>query len=319
MSDDQILGYVLGALDAAQRDEFEQRLLADPELAGRVERFQRRWSELSSASEVCCPPPGLADRTCEAIWGPPLRVFAGEDTGIAPRNWGVADVLVAVAVSCCVLLLLFPAVSNSRYLARKLACQYNQQRVGEALIGFAQLHNHFPHEDVVGEPSWNGNYAGQLLNVGLVTDVATFRCPEEVVEGTSPPADSPLMVGDVVPDVVPPVPGWTLQDLQSVYGYRLPLAVGQGDRPLLRRAFVGLASDPPVLDRSRRNSQRSFNHGSWGQNVLFESGSVRFVAGDFAGNDHLLLNADDEVGPSKHINDAVIVGGDYRIPLQLNR
>ncbi len=85
---DDLIGYVLGALDSAEQQDIDRRLEQDVALRREVERAKRLirplWAngecapgEASRSDGSEAPPAGLADRTCQCLWdltGPPRPV-----------------------------------------------------------------------------------------------------------------------------------------------------------------------------------------------------------------------------------------------------
>lgn len=75
---DDLIGFLLGALDSSEQQELDRRLAHDADLRREVERAGRLVRPLRAAScgsgVECDPPAGLADRTCSCLWeltGPP--------------------------------------------------------------------------------------------------------------------------------------------------------------------------------------------------------------------------------------------------------
>ena len=66
---EQLLGYLLGALDAAEARQVEAELDANPALRVEMSRYQELLSRLGmdEEPEEFDPPRGLADRTVEFV------------------------------------------------------------------------------------------------------------------------------------------------------------------------------------------------------------------------------------------------------------
>ena len=72
ISDQQLLGYLLGALDDEEQEWLDARLERDPRCREALTRWRQRLAPLSALRPEFEPPPGLARRTCRlvAVQGP---------------------------------------------------------------------------------------------------------------------------------------------------------------------------------------------------------------------------------------------------------
>ncbi|MCA9163069.1 MAG: hypothetical protein KDA62_08820, partial [Planctomycetales bacterium] len=71
---EDLLGFLLGALDATERQRIERKLEADPQLREQLEEIRRKLDPLESIRDdedawENEPPFGLADRTCDFVSG----------------------------------------------------------------------------------------------------------------------------------------------------------------------------------------------------------------------------------------------------------
>ncbi|MCH2398031.1 MAG: hypothetical protein MK364_02895, partial [Pirellulales bacterium] len=62
-----LLGYLLGALDADERVAIEQQLKIDPQLREQLREYQARLCLLGMSDQDRDPPGGLAERTVHAM------------------------------------------------------------------------------------------------------------------------------------------------------------------------------------------------------------------------------------------------------------
>ena len=62
-----LLGYLLGALDADERVAIEQQLKIDPRLREQLREYQARLGLLGMSDQDLDPPGGLAERTVHAV------------------------------------------------------------------------------------------------------------------------------------------------------------------------------------------------------------------------------------------------------------
>ena len=64
---DNLLGYLLGALDSEETAHVEQSLMSDEAIGCRLALLRRALQPLECAPEPTSPPEGLAERTCQRI------------------------------------------------------------------------------------------------------------------------------------------------------------------------------------------------------------------------------------------------------------
>lgn len=158
----QLLGYLVGALDEREEDRLKRRLARDPGLSAVLTELEERLEPLRTAPRVHAPPPGLAARTCQRVFAFSQAMAAKESEGAASRlqqrkrclamspvpappvttaAWGWSDVVVAVGVFLAIAGLLFPAIHRSRVNMRLMACQNNLRQFG---LMHAQFDNASP-------------------------------------------------------------------------------------------------------------------------------------------------------------------------------
>lgn len=297
---EDLLGFLLNALDADEQQRIENELARDPQLREELARLRRCLEPLESTWDETEPPAGLADRTCAAIdqheqvHGPSpasaSRIRAA--AGLCLRSYSVADCLVLSLVLLIAFTLLMPAIVNSRYQARKLACQQNLTNLGQKLFTYSDLQSgQFPLVPLSGSRSFAGVFAPILLENELI-DVER---PQLICPGSELATDAR---------------SWSLPTLAEIDRETGPQLLFLQDRAGGSYAYcVGYLDDKglhPVENRGRSNfailsdapsfflpNRRSAHHGGRGQNVLFEDGRVAFV-GDFAGSsmDNPWLNRD---------------------------
>lgn len=328
--DEQLLGYLLGALDAEECESLEQRLHGDPKLQADLARLQNRFAPLAALDHAVDPPVGLAERTCRFVFStvdelhaaadehaapagtpatpPPMLAPASEPAGDGsdfPRRVRWLDLAVAATVFLAASLLLVPALQKSRFDSRVAGCQDNLRQLGLALTGYSQRnHDYFPAIPVSGHLSAAGIYAPKLLEEGYVTTPETFLC-----------AGSPLAAKGHfrVPKLkeLLSASGSELAEKQRAmggsYGYSLGYLQDGGYHPVRnqRRPNFVIAADRPSMNWA--NIQSS-NHDGLGQNVLFEDGRASFVVSPQpeGWSDHVYLNDAGQVAPGIHANDSVI-------------
>ncbi len=196
----QLLGYLLGALDEAERERIDERLARDPGLAAELARVEESLEPFRAVTRVHAPTPGLAARTCRKVFaysqalagrrGEPRaarrpvreRARAMSPAAVPPTStaaWGWSDLLVAVSVFLAIAGLIFPAIQSSRMNMRLVACQNNLRQLG---LTEAQFHETRPAAFAhalaapgmtvgrIGNPSY-----GSLLHEGIFVDPTSAR------------------------------------------------------------------------------------------------------------------------------------------------
>jgi len=295
---EDLIGYLLNALDADEQQRIDDELARDPQLRAELARLRHCLEPLESTWDDSDPPAGLADRTCAAIeqheqtHGPTpvglsrLRAAAG----LCLRSYSLSDCLVLTLVLLIAFTLLMPAIVNSRYQARKLACQQNLGNMGRNLFTYSDLQSgQFPLVPLSGSRSFAGVFAPTLLDSELI-DVER---PQLICPGS---------------DLATDARGWSLPTLAEVdeaagprllylqdraggsYAYCVGYMDDQGLHPVENqgRSQFAILSDAPSFFLPDR---RSAHHGGRGQNIVYEDGRVAFVT-DFVGSsqDHPWLN-----------------------------
>jgi hypothetical protein len=326
---EQLLGYLLGALDGSEREEIEHRLAVDREWQSELESLQECLQPLEATRQEFEPPPGLAERTCakvaehvEARLVTPARLPVTSSPSPATARWSVADAIVAAGICLAAALLFFPAISNSRYVARLLACENNLREIGIALADYSDKAGagYFPAVSSDGNRAFAGVYAPTLFDGGYLDRPEVTLCPAAVGAGRSEPYGIPTLMQ------VDMATGHELIALQETAGgsYGYNLGVVQNGRHVAPRnqgrTFFAIMSDAPTFDL---RETLTANHGGRSYNMLFEDGHIRQVS-----RQPIVVHEDDpfrnrlgaiEAGIDE--NDAVI--GDSRTPpfrqLLLNR
>jgi hypothetical protein len=322
----QLLGYLLGALEDDERAVLEEQLHASVELRQQLATLRRQIGLLRQASCEFDPPPGLARRTChfiaafaEAPSAPPVR---SESPRAAPHvpaiqlppaelpaggSWRWTDVSVMAGILVAAVLLIFPAIEGSRFRARVTACQDNLQQLGTALVRYSENHGkYFPQVPQQGNLAAAGIYAPALLSDGLLDSPQRVVCP-----GSSLAADRPFQVPSL--DQLQASGGRELVRLRSMMGGSYGYSLGYVEdgryvstRNLARPTFALMADAPS----DTLPGFQSRNHGGQGQNVLFEDGHVRFLTSSrpIEDGDDFFVNDTGLVAAGDHRNDSVVAG-----------
>lgn len=331
---EQLMGYLLGALDAAEHEAVELALEFDPRLRDELDRMAGCLDPLRADREHHAPPEGLAARTCEvvvayvetnevaitstnfrqvsAIPARAAREDAASVVLAAPaggdRRWSLNDLIAVAGVCAAAALLFFPAISSSRFNSQLAFCQNNLRQLGHALSSYSRQNGgHFPEVPIKGNLAVAGIYAPLLAEKQLLSDHRLVVCPASDLAGGEKPFALPSL------SELNLLSGSALADMQrrmgGSYGYHLGhFAEGRHCAPRDRgRANFALMADMPD---SHRGNSVSANHGGRGQNVLFEDGHVAYLTECIHSGcrDDIFLNDRGMVEAGIHEDDAVVAG-----------
>jgi hypothetical protein len=313
---EQLVGYLLGALDPAEQAEIERHLSQRQDLQRDFEKLRCCLDPLHADRGHFDPPAALAARTCSRV----QQERAVRTAQVLPagggRRWGVLDLAVAAGIIITATLLFFPAVNRSRGLARSAICQDHLRQISSGLHQYSQLYNgYLPHVPTEGSLALGGIYAPLLHSAGFVPDERTFLCPSCGL------SDDPNFHMPT-PKELATLNGPQLEQARKYAGGSYGYTLGHfedghyaGTHDRLRSNFA-LMSDSPCPENPDRQTR---NHDGRGQNVLFEDGHVAYLNAPLAegSHDHLFLNEEGDVAPGIHPNDSVIVPGSF-IPKPLS-
>jgi hypothetical protein len=310
----QLLGYVLGALDDAEAETVAARLQDDPDFYAQWLELRRQvdqWQVPLAADE---PPAGLAERTCRYVFAhgrprsasPPAVLTPVTATAVGTGRTHWIDVMIAASVLAIAALALVPAVHSSRFQARLAACKDNLRQLGYALTGYSDRHSGvFPAVPAQGRLAAAGIYAPTLYSAGYLTETPRVICPDTSLAEQKDFRIPSLDELQAAPSTE--VAQWRPR-MGGSYGYCLGYLDDGVFRPTknLRRSYFAVMADAPSGNLCNLQSD---NHGKRGQNVLFEDGHVDFLTTTHAaaaGNDDIFVNDAHLVAAGLRRDDAVI-------------
>jgi prepilin-type processing-associated H-X9-DG protein len=311
--DENLIGYLLNALDPEAHREVEARLARDAAARDRLEAMRRALEPLALDRDEFEPPAGLAARTLDRIaeLAPPTlpRAPAIRSFGAVPPFWRRADFLIAACLLVTILGVGIPWVISARAQAARVACEDNMRRCYAGLKNYKELHHgRFP--DVAAAAAAPRNVAALwmpiLRDAQTLPEAVSVRCP---AVGASPPC------------------AWSLKELQAMepeefqrhvralasgYGYSLGHRSGE--------VVIGPRSDPdkdtmlPIMADCAPTGVlvgNSPNHGGSGQNVLYQDGHVKFCTTRTVGfgGDDIYVNKEQKVAAGLDWMDSVIGHG----------
>lgn len=227
MHDEDLLGYLLGALEPHEMRRVEQWLRSDPAARKELAEIERALGQLDDHAEPAeLPPPDLVSRTLDNL--PPLPRPQGEEEfaaeafseetlaaggfveagasrdsseedatvplhgGIEPRSessWTWFDWMASSVAATVLLGLLLPALAEGRFEARKRTCQDNLRQWGTKLTQFVTRNQQgrLPAVAERGPEAFAGIYALRLRDAGLLEDTSIRWCPSLDGPAVTPP------------------------------------------------------------------------------------------------------------------------------------
>ena len=310
---EQLVGYVLDALDDAERRDVEAAIADDrhgESLRRDLERVRAAVAPLACDRGLLPAPAGLASRTLAFVAASAAEPRAGSlrlsptpaETRPRARAWLDRALVAATALAACILVL--PLVRQAVDDARERRRERNLERLSTALQGYAESHGIYPTPPGEGPLSRAGLYAPTLVaEERIVADDGTVLVPGSPLArrgGFRVPSLAELEAAVGTPrfdDLV--------RDMGGDYGYTLGHRDSAG---VLRPNRNGRRFDHPlVADAPDHTDERSANDPRGIHHVLFEDGHVaRLQADALHRGDHLYRNHDGRVAAGIDPDDAVI-------------
>jgi hypothetical protein len=305
---DQLVGYLLDALEPSEQELVEQQLAADPKLRRELELLHRSLDPLRADRGAFDPPRGLCERTCRYVVE---RMTTLSRPEVKASRWTFSDVTIMAGIMLIASSLFFPALQHSRQAARLAACQNNLRQIGTSLDSYSQRHRGYFPEILPGSNfGAAGVYAVRLAEEGSLPDPRLVVCPaSQLAEQREFHLPSTIELRSAK--------GETLvtfhRTMGGSYGYTLGYVSGDQYQPTKNRhrSNFALVADAPLLTSE---GLRSVNHGLGGQNVLFEDGHVGYLTQcQISGcGDNIYLNDQEQPAAGLHENDAVVAGSSAR-------
>ena len=278
--DENLLGYLLNALDDDAQRQVEEELRTQPEARAKLERLRLALAPLAAA-EPSLPPPSLfvdtlariAEFKCRPL--PPAPQHKPRETGSS--GWRVprrSDALVAAALLLVALGLLTTWIVRVRQHEQIVYCQNNMHLWWLALSSFSDMPENgrgFPRVEAEGPLSVAGVFVPLLHDAQLVTSEMSAGCPG--VSRQPPPSLGRAQL-EAMYQSDPAGFQRTASTLAGDYAYSL----GYKEKDVLCGLFNDSGDRLPLLADQPPGglTGASPNHGGRGQNVLYIGGHVRW-------------------------------------------
>lgn len=271
---ENLIGYVLNALEPTEQAEIEAQLGRDPQLKRELELLSRSLEPLSWDQGMHAAPVGLASRCCDFV-AEQTKVRLPAPASAPPSRWRMSDISVAAGVFLAATLLFWPAMNQSRYAAQVRGCQNNLRQVGLAYSQYSDMFpGRLPAVAVKSPLNRAGMQAVLLFDHGLLKQKHILICPGSPLVEQKDNFDVPTRIEleRAVAD--------KLVDLQRKMGGSYSFSLGYikdgkyyPPRDLRRVRHALMADAPNHAEPDRFSS----NHGRSGQNVMFEDFHVEFL------------------------------------------
>jgi len=308
--DENLLGYLLKALDDDTTAALEGRLQAEAETRWRLEHLRATLEPLAADKGDGPLPSGLAVRTLARVAEHCCLHLSQAPAAICraapPRSWWRrADIVVAASLLLLAAGLGLPALFRARVGSTMAECENNLRAFSDGLQGYHDTHGQFPSVFAERPRDAAGMVVPILANAGVLPAVANVRCP-----GSGPGAACPLTLKqaralsleEFILQASKLVPSYAYSlghrdDEEHYFGPAVPDGQQASD--------FALMADGPPLDDDMGNSP---NHGGTGQFVLFADGHVRFVTLRTIGfqKDDIYRNKDNKIAAGLDPCDTVL-------------
>jgi len=316
--DENLIGYLLKALDADEQREVEKYLREHPEAQKRLYQLRLRVDVLARDAGDGEPPPGLwvrtlarvAEQKCRTALPSAPPAAARSSVGGRPTWWRRADVLVAAA-----LLVLGGGLGVAWLggLGRNkniVECANNLHQFDLALEAYADTHNgQFPWVGTEPPKNFAGSFVPALNEARAMPPGLSVSCPGDLPKSPSSVtfADLEKMNRDE-----PERFRRETNSLAGCYayslGYQEPSRAGLYGLTKSMDGHLPLMADAPACENGNKVLDgNSTNHGGKGQNVLFIDGHVEFrTTRALSPDDDIYLNADHKVAAGSGSRDTVL-------------
>jgi len=289
-----LVGHAMGCLEPSQTGEMDALLRADSRLSRQSKTLMEALSLLRE--DPLAPPANLAQRTIARV----ERAREADSATIirlpkAPQpsrpswswsSWRLGDLLAAGGVMMVAGLIGFPAIHQAWVRQRELACQDTLRTFGTALNHYADANQgRYPHVASAGPNSVASTYMVSLRENGFLPEGGHSFCADLIPQA---PPDRAQMDRFYQQD--PTLFHRAARAMGGSYAYPLgwyedgkltgPHRNQDNDHPILadKGPRTTASQTRPPHSQMNHASANSPNHGGRGQNVLYKTGNVRFMA-----------------------------------------
>ncbi len=304
---EDLLGYLLGALEPDEMQRVSDWLRDNPEGREQLAEIQRCLEPLEQCDDVVDgpdfdgPSEDLLARTLAAIPDgippmgeasdgparPPAPVMLTDvdlsgEAGAGGNRWNMMDSIGGLLSVATLLALLLPTIAAGRFEARKVACEDRLRRNWNALMQYVYRseHGRLPEVAESGPEAFAGMFAVRLADAGLLDEPELRWCPSADLPAISPVGDSTLAEPtSVALSTLPSVQSlhqMSVNELKQVqqlagghYAYTLGVIGDQGfSSPRFEaRASFAVMSDAPLGPASHADDPGKLRFSHSGQGI----------------------------------------------------
>jgi hypothetical protein len=326
MSDDNLLGYLLNALDSDTQREVESFVRSSDGAQQRLELLRRALEPLAADRDEIGPPPGLrmqtlarvADYRCRRLPyappAPPVRAHVPTRTW-----WRRADVLVAASLLLIALPTVPPALNYLHHQRNIVYCQNNLRGIYQGLMAYSQHHEgELPKVEDAPPRDFAGVFIPLLRDEQMLGPAISVSCPANGWHAPPPISLDALQMERISQ------PEQFAEHVRQMAGcYAYPLGYRERDGRLRgvhydpSMEWLPIMADRPPFDQECQpdwQTGNSPNHAGKGQNVLFLGGHVVFWPDRKAGlyGDDIYLNKAGRPEAGIDSRDTVLGGSAFR-------
>lgn len=259
--DENLIGYLLDALEEPDRRQVEADLRSQPESRARLETLRRALTPLGLDSEAPPPPAGLVVRTLGRVAEerarplpkapPPSRRPAPAWRG--PRR---ADLVAAALLLVLVGGLAFPWVARQWHLYGRKACEANLHIYGDALQMYADNNNgRLPQVSETGPRSYAASFVPILHEAVVLANDRHLACDPTGFRSGPPPSIEEVESARLKPE--PALFRQRARQLAGNYAYCLGYRERHAARTLDRRLRPAHPGRPSAAAGQRQQQSQS--------------------------------------------------------------
>jgi len=314
--DENLVGYLLKALDADTQTQVERHLARDAAARRRLQLLRQAVDPLAADAEAPEPPPDLWLRTVRRVEKleskkRPVPFLPRTNPAMPRAWWRPPDVLVAATILLALLSLVPAGIVSVQRQRDRLACQDNLRVFHRAVMQYCDFHgDNLPKVEADPPHNFAGSFVPMLQEAGVLSGQPRLTCSTDARQ-------PPRVNAADLDDIQQRRPGEFHRLAKMIgggYAYPLGFRDPAGHLQGLRREpgsdLLPIMADIPPFEPQTLGQPlgNSLNHGGVGQNVLCLGGNVVFTTHRNVGidGDDIYLNKRNRVAAGINRWDTVL-------------